>query len=71
MLLPSSRCEKAGDHMAELKPKVMLLKNHQRGQEFILCNLLIRKTFHESTEFCNFQSEKFKALCFTINYQVF
>lgn len=42
VLLPSSRCGKAGDYMAELKTKVILLKSHLRGQEeLILCNLLI------------------------------
>lgn len=68
--LPSSRCQKAGDCIADLKTKVIVLKSHRRGQEeLILCNLLIGTTFHESTEFCNFQSEKFKAL-YIINYQV-
>lgn len=69
--VPSSRRQKAGDYIADLKTKVMLLKSHCRGQkELILCNLLIRTTFHEWTEFCNFQSEKFKALYYIINYQV-
>lgn len=72
VLLPSYRCGKAGDYMAELKTKVILLKSHLRGQEeLILCNLLIWTTFHESTEFCNFQSGKFKALYYIINHQVF
>lgn len=71
VLLPSSRCEKAGDYMAELKTKFMQSKNHHTEQEeLILCNLQTG-TFHESMEFCNFQSEKFKALYYIINYQVF
>lgn len=71
VLLPSCRCQKPRDYMAELKTKVMLLKSHRRGQEeLIFCNLLIQTTFHGSMEFCNFQSEKFKPL-YIINYQIF
>lgn len=41
MLLPSFRCGKAGDYMAEVETKVMFLKCRLREQEeLIRCNLL-------------------------------
>lgn len=41
MLLPSFRCGKAGDYMAELETKVTFLRSRLREQEFFLCNLLV------------------------------